>query len=508
MKLAPSLLLLLLPTTTTTRGAQARPGPAAGVARPVKARAPSVIVSLIVGGDHAQVHNAAHVTTALLSTDTLIFIHVTRISNERLLGQGSLWWHTERVLAACCGPRVILNAERRPLTTFGKFLQTELLSAHLSNLALCERSAIPCANDSRGATHVMLLAPDVLLYRRGVEQYVTRYEMSVGIEAVASGSFCRLRHIRPLLGSTHSAEQVLLAWRRQLRAAKQDLNGVSKDSVPSIGKSIAHALPLEGNETPALKSRLGAHGRNSHAFAWRLPPRKLRLDVSWLVTDRSLPAPDPGRTWSTTTTYSSNCSIEDSTCAFNGRGFSDCKLLRGRWRGDPHAEACAAVVTLTANLSHSGDAAVSDSAQAAMSYALQSLPHRRQWPRRSAPFAIACLGDSHTSGVGATSRRQSYPARLQMKLSTRAPFVASGVVVANLGAPAAKVGRPLDGLLRAKESVASYWRMPHFEAATNGTAWDAIVLMFGTNDLRAEPSDRNAALSSRSASPRAAPCCP
>ena len=76
--------------------------------------------------------------------------------------------------------------------------------------------------------------------------------------------------------------------------------------------------------------------------------------------------------------------------------------------------------------------------------------------------------------------------------------MASGVVVANLGAPAAKVGRPLDGLLRAKESVASYWRMPHFEAATNGTAWDAIVLMFGTNDLRAEPSDRNAALSSRS----------
>ena len=38
-------------------------------------------------------------------------------------------------------------------------------------------------------------------------------------------------------------------------------------------------------------------------------------------------------------------------------------------------------------------------------------------PQQPAHFAVVCLGDSHTSGVGASSRRWSYPAQLQLDLS-------------------------------------------------------------------------------------------
>ena len=416
---------------------------------------PNMIASLVVGGDHGHVHDAARVTASLLSDDTLLVVHAT--FNGHLRGSGSLWWHTERVLAACCAARVVVNAERLPLNKVGAGLNTtELLAAHLSNLELCTRPSMPCSNDFPGAMHILLLAPDVMLYRRGVEQYVTRNSLSVGVEAVASGSFCRMRHIRPLLGLALSGPQMLLAWGRRLRAAQRDANGVG------IGTSIAmRALATEGNATPGPTHHTS---REAHDYALLLPPGQMQVDTSHLADARSTLRIAPRHGWQLPFAYNGNCSVAESTCAFNARGFSHCKTAVGRGRGGHTADACAAA---------------------------RSLPTSR--PQQPARFAVACLGDSHTSGVGATSRRWSYPVQLQTKLSAEAPFSESGVVVTNLGAPAAKVGQPLGRLPRAKEAVASYWRMPHLEAATNGT-FDAMVFMFGANDLRAEPGDGHVAL--------------
>lgn len=90
---------------------------------------------------------------------------------------------------------------------------------------------------------------------------------------------------------------------------------------------------------------------------------------------------------------------------------------------------------------------------------------------------VACVGDSITAGVGASSSDASYPAVLQKLLGDDykvANFGSSGTLVQKVHPRGWK-----DGWFK------PYWQTPQFEAF-NRSSWDVVVIMIGTNDAKHE----------------------
>jgi len=82
-------------------------------------------------------------------------------------------------------------------------------------------------------------------------------------------------------------------------------------------------------------------------------------------------------------------------------------------------------------------------------------------------ISVACVGDSITAGVHASSGDTTYPAMLQKKLG-------DGYKVTNLGACGST-------MLKAGDSP--FWKRPQYQALTAGK-WDIVVIMLGTNDAK------------------------
>ena len=80
---------------------------------------------------------------------------------------------------------------------------------------------------------------------------------------------------------------------------------------------------------------------------------------------------------------------------------------------------------------------------------------------------MACVGDSITAGVHASSGNMTYPAQLQAKLGSK-------YVVTNLGACGST-------MLKAGDSP--FWKRPQYSALT-ASKWDIVVIMLGTNDAK------------------------
>lgn len=86
----------------------------------------------------------------------------------------------------------------------------------------------------------------------------------------------------------------------------------------------------------------------------------------------------------------------------------------------------------------------------------------------AAPVVVACVGDSITEGIGATSAdRYSYPAQLQGLLG-------EGYAVHNYGA---------SGMTLLAEGDYPYIRQERY-AASLACPCDAVILMLGTNDSK------------------------
>ena len=75
----------------------------------------------------------------------------------------------------------------------------------------------------------------------------------------------------------------------------------------------------------------------------------------------------------------------------------------------------------------------------------------------------------------------TYPFVLRSKLQSElGPHI--NVSIANLGVNGAKVQRPIAGT---RSQRPSFWSSPHFEAL-KAASWDLVLLLFGTNDVRAD----------------------
>jgi len=84
-----------------------------------------------------------------------------------------------------------------------------------------------------------------------------------------------------------------------------------------------------------------------------------------------------------------------------------------------------------------------------------------------AQISVACVGDSITAGVHASSSNTTYPSRLQAKLGNK-------YKVTNLGACGSTMLRNGDS---------PFWKRPQYQALT-AAKWDVIIIMLGTNDAK------------------------
>ena len=101
---------------------------------------------------------------------------IVSIERETYQGQGGLWCgsygKTELYLAQYHRDRVRINP--RATSAYG----SASLAGHLSNLAFCEQSGLPCAEPDGGAISFVMLDGDQLFIRPGLEQWVMQHSVA------------------------------------------------------------------------------------------------------------------------------------------------------------------------------------------------------------------------------------------------------------------------------------------------------------------------------------------
>ena len=89
------------------------------------------------------------------------------------------------------------------------------------------------------------------------------------------------------------------------------------------------------------------------------------------------------------------------------------------------------------------------------------------------PIRVACVGDSITAGYLSSNASFAYPGRLQTQLDSK--FGAGTYAVTNFGAGGATVQKDADS---------PYWNRTQYASFVNGSSYDIVVVMLGTNDAK------------------------
>jgi hypothetical protein len=89
------------------------------------------------------------------------------------------------------------------------------------------------------------------------------------------------------------------------------------------------------------------------------------------------------------------------------------------------------------------------------------------------PVRVACVGDSITAGYLSSNASFAYPGRLQAQLDSK--YGPGKYTVTNFGAGGATVQRSADS---------PYWNRTQFAAFVNGSNYDIVIIMLGTNDAK------------------------
>jgi acyl-CoA thioesterase-1 len=91
----------------------------------------------------------------------------------------------------------------------------------------------------------------------------------------------------------------------------------------------------------------------------------------------------------------------------------------------------------------------------------------------TAVVRVACVGDSITAGYLSSNASYAYPGRLQMHLDSN--FGVGKYKVTNFGAGGATVQKSADS---------PYWNRTQYAAFVNGSSYDIVIIMLGTNDAK------------------------
>lgn len=170
--------------------------------------------------------DAAHaLTNALTFTSSPIILHIS--AEDPLLPGGiprdSSWvriW-----------PRIHVNPQQVRVTKH----TPSILAAHLSNFAHCDRPGMPCRL-AGGNGRFVILSQNVVLFRHGLEDWVSRHQLSFCLSDACSDVGCRMcshyqhtlpglrQHLAQLAWRTHSQglESPLVGWMRNATAARDD----------------------------------------------------------------------------------------------------------------------------------------------------------------------------------------------------------------------------------------------------------------------------------------------
>ena len=201
-----------------------------------------------------------------------------------------------------------------------------------------------------------------------------------------------------------------------------------------------------GNAIQGVASREPrVFGVSMQGTQWERKQKEVVQLATALANKTAFTTPLPSQLFSPLTSPDDKRCGDDFTCEPARGSFSDCSRTHATFKQQQHGAP-----------------------------AMTCRPFKRKQPHQQ---LVACVGDSITGGVGASSSDASYPAVLQKLLG-------DDYKVANFGAPGTLVQKVhprgwKDGWFK------PYWQTPHFEAF-NRSSWDVVVIMMGTNDVKHE----------------------
>ena len=427
--------------------------PASVLVAAAAAPAPPVILSVVLGlGGSSTVNNVLRTVIGLTSMPFMLQITCSDS------GSG-LRWSIERWLWSRAADRVFLNSERK----------CTVVEAHISNLALCEQAGMPC-DGAPGNARLLLLSGCTVFFCAGAETWVRRYAFGQDRSSNwwRSGSFYQLSQLRPALNSRQDVK-TLEEWQPPEPAPTADPSASRTHSFLSKLPSRFKGLPL--NLTGGLgllraslfvdaaydgRVACDCAGSRSAPGWWLGAPGSNQTSA---LEQRRGDAADASVRRAHDYSRSKNCTDAASTCGVSMTTFTDC--LEARRRNRP--------------CNKPGVAEASNAA-----------------------FTIACIGDSHTAGAGASKHELAYPGQLQAALGlTVGSVVNYGVAGARAHRPAESRVHPDQLKMRAPVRASkehdrlSYWESPQLKALlAQPKGWDVVVSMFGTNDVSSAGSNR------------------
>lgn len=433
------------------------------VAQPVTA-----VISTVLGlGGSSGINNVLR--TVVGFTTAPFVLHISCSSS----GSG-LRWSIERWLWSRAADRVVVNPERR-CVDFSDDESLTLLAAHLSNLALCERPGHPCAAAPDSAYLLLLSGATTIFFHSGVEAWVQQY--AFGRPAPPSkwwrsGSFYQFGPMRA----------TLRIWHGSINA-----------SGAAGASQAARALPQQ-----LLQHDVSVLPR-TNSFLSKLPerfaglPMNMTSGLGMLRTQLPDDAAYDGR-------VACDCRVGAARASRTSPGWWLNANLTNAVPADTRGGHASYLLRRTAAFPPSALRNCTDAQSAscgAFQPSLSDCMSRTRLTRRFlcknpgipnsslAMISIACVGDSLTAGVGASSYEKSYPSRMRQRLQLP---VGSAV---NLGVAGARVQRPAAKQRHSSKQTAfadklpSYWDTAEFSKALleHATGWDVIVSLFGTNDV-------------------------
>lgn len=446
---------------------------------------------------------------------------ILSLEREAYGGSGALWCSiygkTELYLAQSHPDRVRINPQASVTTG------PALLAAHWSNLAFCEQPGLPCGGPDSGDIRFVMLNGEQLFFRPGLEEWVTQHSVAF----CPSGDCSNL----PARTAPNCVRQPRPATVRAERSDAAELGtllaGASKS--PNAAHSAWPVLPHDGaffplwllrdfsraarRSSPELMRafehlrRGGSCGRNRSvdaacALHQSLLPTFVRERHARLIPTASSPILFPlGKLGN-----ASLCGgVESLANTIRSMAAPEPRVFGVSLRGTWFAHVKESVIALATSFNRGAEppsspqlfrplppaadqrcANTCEPAQQQHGFSdcvkrgnrhqpVDCRPVRRD---RRGQQLVACVGDSITSGVQASSADHSYPAVLQRLLGRR-------YKVTNLGAPGTQLQRlhPLGSRYQRDPDFRPYWTTAHF-ARLNSTDWDVVVIMLGTNDAR------------------------